>query len=233
MPDLRQLYDLQTLDLEVDARKEALGRVESSLSEPSELEGAREAWTASAKELAEAERGQRDLELELQSLRSKHTQEEAKLYGGSVKNSRELAGLQAEVTSLATMVRELEDKLLEIMSSLEELRRRESEQRAVLKDKEDQWTEEKGTLLKEQEALQSVLMSLSEQRSAAARTIEGSLLALYERLRQGRQGKGVARVEGGTCGGCRVHLPLNDIQRSRSGRDLVRCSNCGRILYVV
>ena len=233
MPDLRQLYELQTLDLEVDGRKDALARLESSMVEPAELGEARRIWTAAAEDLAKTEREQRDLELETQSLRSKLTQEEAKLYGGTVTNARELAGLQAEVKSLAAQVRERDDKLLDMMTSLELLRSNENEQRLALKELEDKWSAEKAKLLKEQEALQSAIGSLDEQRSAMAKSVEGGLLGLYERLRQSRQGKGVARVEGGTCGGCRVHLPLSDIQRSRSGRDLVRCSNCGRILYVV
>ncbi|MBI4297165.1 MAG: hypothetical protein HY676_01390 [Chloroflexi bacterium] len=232
MRDLRQLYDLQLLDLEVDSRKEALARVDGSLVESQELLEAREMWKSLSQELAGLERQQRDQEGELQSLRSKLVQEEAKLYGGSVKNPRELAGLQAEVQSLKAQVGQWEDKILDIMAGLEDLVERERLQRASLQGMEVAWAEEEARLRAERESLLAEIDDLEKRRIKLASLVEGDILGLYERLRRTGQGRGVARVEGGICQGCRVNIPLHDILRSRSGNDLVRCSNCGRILFV-
>jgi len=42
----------------------------------------------------------------------------------------------------------------------------------------------------------------------------------------------VAKVEGGACQGCRISLPMNLLQKARSGNSLVQCSSCERVLYL-
>jgi predicted nucleic acid-binding Zn-ribbon protein len=58
-------------------------------------------------------------------------------------------------------------------------------------------------------------------------------LQLYENLRLKRQGRAVARVERGTCQGCRIGLPTHLVQRVRTGAMLVQCPTCERILVGV
>jgi predicted nucleic acid-binding Zn-ribbon protein len=51
-------------------------------------------------------------------------------------------------------------------------------------------------------------------------------------LLERRQGRAVAKVERGMCGGCRISLPMTVLQKARSGLDVVQCVSCERILYV-
>ena len=62
----------------------------------------------------------RAAEWEVDDLTNKIKPLEKKLYGGSVHNPKELAGIEEDVHSLQARKRVLEDKELEVMSELEE-----------------------------------------------------------------------------------------------------------------
>ncbi len=83
-----------------------------------------------------------------------------------------------------------------------------------------------------QATLGAEIAVLEERRSEQASGINGAVLPLYERLRAARQGRAVAKVEGGACQGCRISLPMNLVKLARSSNDLVQCTNCERILYM-
>jgi uncharacterized protein len=72
----------------------------------------------------------------------------------------------------------------------------------------------------------------TEARSAAASSVPDDLLAEYERLRTRLGGIGAAKLEHGTCMGCRMKLPATELDRIKhqSPDDLVHCDQCGRIL---
>ena len=71
---------------------------------------------------------------------------------------------------------------------------------------------------------------LDAERGRWTDVIDAPTLGLYERLRSGRQGRAVARVERSICQGCRIGLPSHLVQRVRSGVVLVQCPSCERIL---
>jgi predicted nucleic acid-binding Zn-ribbon protein len=72
----------------------------------------------------------------------------------------------------------------------------------------------------------------TEARSAAAASVPDDLLAEYERLRGRLGGIGAAKLEHGTCMGCRMKLPATELDRIKhqSPDELVHCDQCGRIL---
>jgi len=51
-------------------------------------------------------------------------------------------------------------------------------------------------------------------------------------IRNSKKGKDGGRESGaGICQGCRITLPNTDLQRARGG-GVVRCSSCGRIIFL-
>ena len=71
---------------------------------------------------------------------------------------------------------------------------------------------------------------LEATRNLRTKDMDASSLGLYENLRRVKQGRGVARIERGTCQGCRLSLPTHLVQRVRTGGLLVQCPSCERIL---
>lgn len=229
---VRQLYELQEIDLEIDAKNEALALVVSRLGESEALEEVRVSLATDEERLMELERSQRDVEREVEDLRSKVALLEEKLYGGSVKNPKELASLQEQVEHLKRKRRGQEDKVLDIMTEVEAMQKNVSlKSREVARIDED-WRAEQAMLSGEQAELNAALADLDQKRKDLISRIDAASLELYQGLRRKRQGRAVAKVEQGMCQGCRIVLPLNVLQRARIGQELVQCSSCERILYL-
>jgi len=64
----------------------------------------------------------------------------------------------------------------------------------------------------------------------AAAVAEGARLR-YERLFRNKGENVVVGVERGVCGGCHMRLPPQLVVLCQGNKDIVTCSNCGRILY--
>lgn len=228
----RKLYELQEIDLEIDAKNEALTLVVSRLGDSEALAEARVSLATEEERLVELERSQRDVEREVEDLRSKVALLEEKLYGGSVKNPKELASLQEQVEHLKRKRRGQEDKVLDIMTEVEAMQKNVSlKSREVARIDED-WRAEQAMLSGEQAELNAALADLDQKRKDLISRIDAASLELYQGLRRKRQGRAVAKVEQGMCQGCRIVLPLNVLQRARIGQELVQCSSCERILYL-
>ena len=80
------------------------------------------------------------------------------------------------------------------------------------------------------EKLNKAMTNLKEKRQRQVKDIDPQTLETYRELRKQR-GTAVAKVQQGTCLGCRITLPVSDLQRVRGG-SVVRCGSCGRILYL-
>jgi uncharacterized protein len=228
----KQLYDLQELDLELDAKRQALSKVVSAMGESGALIGGREALASEQKLLSEAEHLMKGLETDVEDSRAKATVAGEKLYGGSVKNPKELVSLKEQVESYNRKVKELEDRTLEVMTEIEALKEKVTLKRREVSAIEEEWRKEQGLLLKEKEGLDAAIASADMRRNTMADGIEKEILKLYENLRGKRQGKAVAKADQGMCQGCRIVLPINKLQQIKTGHGLVQCGSCERILYL-
>jgi len=233
MTRISDLFDLQEIDLEIDARRAAISEAESLLGESEEAEAAAVAVIEREAEVQELHKKLKAAEWEVEDLTNKIKPLEKKLYGGSVRIPKELASIEEDIRSLQARKRVLEDKELDVMSRLEEA------ERALAAAKHEHatlvagWEAEQRRLRQERETLTAEIAELENKRAAQRSRIDGEALTLYDALRAKHQGRGVAKVERGTCGGCRISLPMSLLQRARSGSDvIVQCSSCERILYV-
>ncbi len=228
----RQLYELQEIDLEIDAKRESLSEVMGRLGQSEVLDQARLSLAGDEERLVELERSQREQEREVEDLRAKATASEEKLYGGTVKNPKELASLQEQVVNLQRKMRERDDKTLDIMAKVDTLQQKVSLKRGEVAKIEEDWRAEQASLSQQQAELGAALATLEQKGKDLAGKLDASSLELYQALRRKRHGRAVAKVEQGMCQGCRIALPMSELQRARLGQELVQCSSCERILYV-
>lgn len=232
MSKTRLLYDLQLIDLEMDARKTALADIASRIGESEALDRARAALAEEEEHLAELERGQRERESEADDLQAKAAIAEDKLYGGNVKNPKELASLQEQLKIYQAKMKELDDKTLNIMEQIETVEQGLSVKRDDLARMEVEWQAEQESLMREQSELSTMMSEMEGKRNELGSKVETPLLDLYHTLRQKRQGKAIAKVEQGICQGCRIALPMSELQRVKTGQTIVQCGSCERILYL-
>lgn len=232
MTHVADLYALQEVDSALDGCRASLADAESRVGETEELVQARERVATLKQALEEAEKQQRVQEWQIDDMREKIEPLEKKLYGGTIRNPKELEDLQQDVDSLKRRQRALEDRDLEIMVTVEEIQRESSEAQRLLAEVQAAWEVEQERLSRQQEELRSEIAALEDRRAQQVALVESSVLGMYEHLRTTRQGRAVAKVERGLCQGCRISLPMNILHRARGGTEIVQCSSCERILYV-
>ena len=225
------LYRLQQIDSQMDQARARLEAIQQTLENDVELRGATEDASAAESAHEEAERLQRQAELEVQSQRIKIEQAESSLYGGNVHNPKELQDLQQDVTSLKKHLGTLEDRLLESMLATETAALHLAEAQAVLSKVESSLGDQTRDLSSERVSLSHNLERLGAERKAATSPIEVKLLENYESLRRERRGIAVTIVSDGACAACGTTLTPGQQQTARSSRELSRCPTSGRILF--
>jgi predicted nucleic acid-binding Zn-ribbon protein len=232
---LQRLLDLQSEDTAIkrlaerraslpEARR--LGEVNENLAElEADLQIAN-------RQNADAAREQERLEGEIELLDQKVAREEQRMYSGNVANPKELSSLQAEVEALKRKKSSMEDELLDVMERKEQI----GETVQTLSAEREEAARESAELTAKVEGLtgeiDSELKGHESQRVEVASTIPEDLLALYDKLRESKNGVGAAALVDGTCQGCHTKLPAKEVERVKSEGGLQRCDNCRRILVV-
>ena len=216
----------------MDSAVARLSEVEAQLGETEELVAARELVEQRRGEVRQIQERQKSLDWDAEEVRRKALEIEGKLYGGTVKNPKELEDLQADLSSLRSQLRKREDALLEVMLELDDAETALKEAEAALAELESAWKAEQASLTETQAALKGEIQALEAKRSRQLEGMDRAALSLYQTLRERRQGAAVAVVERGLCQGCRISLPMSILQKARAGLGLVQCVSCERILLV-
>lgn len=225
-----QLYQLQELDLELTSSEQTADRITSQLGESKTVIEARKILDSEQKLLEELTTQQNSLEWETDDLNSKLAKVEEDLYSGRIRNPKELTDIQHESDLLKTQRAKLEEKTLELMEQVEGATRNVAASDAELNRLENDWKSQQKKLSADLKQLKTAIADLQKRRQLMADGIETAAVEIYRELKK-QKGTAVARVEGGLCNGCRISLPVSDMQRVRTGK-LVRCGSCGRILFL-
>ena len=230
MPISADLYALQEVDSALDSRAAEIERITTRLAEERGAEARESVVEAEARRLA-AEQAVRSIEDDVADLQAKTAPVEEKLYGGSVRNPKELQSLQEELDMFLRQRRQLEDRQLSAMEELEASGASLAAARERLRAEESAYGEEMAQLRQRLGELEADQAQLREQRASRAARIDTDRLRLYERLRTSRRGQAVAKMVRGVCQGCRITLPTTVQQRARSSAQIVQCTSCERILF--
>jgi len=226
----RQLFNLQEVDQELASNEQAHARISAQLGESKDVLDTRAKLEVETKQLEEITHSQHTVEWEIEDISAKLTKFEGELYSGKTTSPKELTSLQQEIDSLKNNRGKLEDRDLEFMETIESLNTTISELRSNLEKLEIEWQQKQKDFIAELKELEKLISGLTEKRKTLASEIDPQLLTVYEELKK-QKGASVAKVEQGICRGCRISLPVNELQQVRSG-SMVRCSSCGRILFL-
>ena len=225
----KHLYDLQQVDLDLDSKAEELRQIESQLSDDRVLTQVQAELEREQDHLADLEKKQKGAEWAVDDLQAKLNPLQKKLYARSVINPKELLSQQQQVEDLKTRIRDEEDEILEIMGQVEVSQKEISSKAAEIERVKGEWQKRQEELSAELAELKAAISIAEQKRSELTTKMEPSHLELYESLRVKKQKQAVAKIEQGRCQGCRITLPMSELQQARIG-ELVQCSSCDRIL---
>ncbi|MDQ7034126.1 MAG: hypothetical protein Q9P01_04625 [Anaerolineae bacterium] len=230
----KALYKLQEIDLGLIRRDKRLQAIEAQLADNDAVKAAQVTVDIAEEELKPLQKNLRDLELQVQSTRSKRNNTETRLYSGSVTNPKELQDMQNEIESLKKWHAELEDRMLEVMLGVEEAE-------SVLNDAQDTLAQvmeaaatENQDLLSEKQALISEVSHLQEKRIAAIAAVDETNLKLYDTMRPQKANQPIAKLNSDdTCSACGIRQMGVVTQEIRRSEELIYCRNCKRLLVAL
>jgi hypothetical protein len=226
-----QLFRLQQIDSQIDQGRNRLRGIETELNNHAAMQQAQQYLQENEANLALADKNLRKAEENVQAQRIKIENTESTLYGGKVRNPKELQDLQLESAALKRYLETLEERQLEAIIAFEDLEKIAQDAVQKLDHLRREKNQNDQILLSEQAGLIIEIKQLEGERAAAARPISPVDLSLYEKLRQTRRGVAVARATGNVCTACGAALSAALSPAVRSPNQLNRCDSCGRILY--
>jgi hypothetical protein len=225
------IYRLQQIDSQLDGLQVRLKTVQIALEDNLELLEWEKKLTALKEEMLQAKNKLRSAEFETQGQRIKIEQTEAALYGGKVRNPKELQDLQHETAALKRFLVTLEERQFEAMLVEEDA---SGQFEAASREHEDFLSADARRIQElnlENEKILKDLARSEQERQAAASSIETRDLDLYDQLRLKRKGIAVSRVVDRACSACGSTLSAALLSASHSPNELNLCDRCGRILY--
>jgi predicted nucleic acid-binding Zn-ribbon protein len=225
------LLDLQAIDSTLDQLNQRLAAVKADLRETDELIAARRA-RAEAEQLVRQRRAERkDLELAAAALDDKIQQAEKRLYGGLVKNPKELLDLQNDIHALKRQKTTTDDQLFAAMLALENAESTQTRAAAEAARIEADWHAAQTRLQAAGVELEADIARQTVEQQTLRAGLGEAELALYDQLRRRKGGLAVVEIMGSTCPGCGVRVTANVLQQlAQSGQPYARCGNCERIL---
>jgi len=228
---MKDLYKVQRNDTEIARREAALAGLDNGDELAEEVAAAEAELSRLGEEHRGTDKEYVDAELELKALEEKKERFEGQLNAGTVRNLRQIQDLEGEVKMLSREVGKLEERMLELMESLEAQNAESEAREAELEAKRAQLEGIRTKYDKTGSRLRSEIAELQAERKQHASHVESTLLKRYEQIRARQGNLGLVKVSGSTCPGCRIALPSETVKALQGGRANLTCENCGRLLF--
>lgn len=229
-PHLPRLIELQAIDLRIAEIKHQRRLIPDRLAAArAPLHSATEALKQAGASVEALTKERRTCERDLDTQES-HI-EKMKARTGEIKTNKEYQAHLFEIEMANKKKGEVEEKILGLMETIEQLQREMAAAQARVREAEAAFEREQRLLDESDAALSKELAVLDEQQRRAAAAVPRDLLERYEKLKAQRKDVALASVRDGTCQGCRLQLPPQLVAEVKRSDELQVCGYCHRILY--
>ena len=228
---LEEVYKLQILDSDILSTAKLLSEVKFKISDNKEINSLEESININSINLKKLQIMKSKLELEINSTQQNVYLLNKKIYGGSIKNSKELIALDSEKIFLEGNISDNEDKLLKVMMKTDITEDNIEKLNNKITHLKNNKEIELPKLKYQEKELSNKIIDLKSDRKRIVPNIRQDILMIYNQLLKSKEGLAVVKVTRGTCGGCRLSIPSADLQRARNASTIVRCSSCNRIIF--
>ena len=125
----------------------------------------------------------------------------------------------------------IEDEILMLMDSIDKELINLKQYEETLKKSESESNSAISSLEQDINKYTDDIVALKKERDEFAKKINLNVLSQYERIRENRNGQGLALVDGDSCTACNMVLRPQLINEATKCQALVYCDNCSRILF--
>jgi predicted nucleic acid-binding Zn-ribbon protein len=227
--DLTRLIELEKVDREITRLVDEIAALPRRVASIEEKLAEHKAAVEKAKaQIKSNESTRRQLETDIKGFQEKIAKYRSQ--SSSVKTNDEYRALMHEVEFAEKQISGCEDRILELMISLENeeksLKRAETELKAESADVE----KEKAEARVRTEEDEKLMTGLKEKRAELRSGVNDSALAHYDRVMRQRK-SATSEARGQKCLACFVMVRPQTWQEIRTNEQIITCGSCGRILY--
>ena len=172
---------------------------------------------------------QKNLEIDIQEGQESRVKKEAQLM--TIKNNKEYQATLAEIESLDRRNTRNEERMIQLMESVEKERKVLDEKKKELEERRSGFQGELAELEEREKGLNEKVEAARRETDVIKERVEPALFQRFVRVFNGKQGIAVAPANGGHCGGCSIRLTPRLVQLAKRGQDIVVCEGCQRFLY--
>lgn len=231
LPEIRALLILQDRDRRLLALAKDLEKLpQDEARARAKLAGDEAALKSAHDSLVECELQLKRLELDAET--RKTTIQRLKIQQFETRKNEEYQALGHEITRYGKELDDLETRELELMEKMDELRAKQAEAKQAKERTETLVAEDLATISTRRQRMEQEKAELIEERKRLAAEAPEALMPLYERLMKTKAGMALAPLDEGKCGGCHMKLIASTVVGVQTGREVTRCEDCGRILYI-
>jgi predicted nucleic acid-binding Zn-ribbon protein len=147
------------------------------------------------------------------------------------RKNEEYRALAQEIEHCKAEITKIEDKEIELMEQAEAAQKEVLRAMADASEAKKQVESQVSQLDQREQNLKKELAELQQGRAELSAAVDETARVRYERLLKSKGDNVIVGITHGVCGGCHMKLPPQIMVTCRSQKELVACSNCGRILY--
>ena len=227
---IEKLLILQDRDRKIRRVKSELAHIEPERQGlKSKVGGAQTALDHSKNRVKQLESNRKDLELEVEAKKQLITR-----YANQqleTRKNEEYRALAHEIETCKEAIFKIEDQEIALMEQGEAAQRDVVHATQAANEARKLMEDQVAQLDAREKNLQKELAELEANRQELASAVDDSTRGRYERLVRNKGENVVVGVQHGVCGGCHMKLQPQLLVLCQADKELVTCSNCGRILY--
>jgi uncharacterized protein len=227
---IEKLLILQDRDRKIRQEQGELARIEPERQMLNAKVAIAQAELGQAKlRIKHIESARKDLELEVEAKKQMIVRYANQQF--QTRKNEEYRALAHEIDTGKAAIFQIENGEIELMEQAEVAQTDLLRATRAAKDARTLVDDQVGQLDAREANLKKELAELEANREELAAAVDEGARSRYERLVRSKGENVVVGVHHGVCGGCHMKLPPQLLVTCQGEKELVGCSNCGRILY--
>ncbi len=227
LEQLLVLQDRQQKIRHIEAETKTLPQQRKSLD--AQLAANLAALEAAKQKLRQIEVDRKKLELDANTRRDSIAKLRTQQY--ETRKNEEFRAIGHEIERYEKEIQQIEDHELELMEQAEQVKGDVASEEKHAATARESVARQLADLEQKGTTLSARLEELARERQQIADAIDEDLLSRFDRLFASKGDAAVVALEHEVCTGCHMKVTTQTAHRVKSGKEIVSCEQCGRILY--
>jgi len=149
-----------------------------------------------------------------------------------LKTNKEYKTKLTEIENINADKSIIEEKILILFDEVDKICAQLEKEKVSLAEEEKKYNAEKKQIEDSVKELEDKVKVLENKRKQVAADIDPNSLSRYERILKGKNGLAIVKVLNGSCTGCYMNVPAQQVNEIKKHENLIYCEMCARILYI-